>query len=85
VIIERDKDGYYVGKVPQLRVCYSQGKTLAELMTNIEEVIELVLKKGMRKNPCWSLSAFRKWLFDGKAARVESQRTGTCLNLKSEI
>ena len=41
VIIERDDDGYYVGEVPQLRACYSQGKTLDELMANIKEVFEL--------------------------------------------
>ncbi|MFQ5596061.1 MAG: type II toxin-antitoxin system HicB family antitoxin [Anaerolineae bacterium] len=45
VIIERDEDGYYVGEVPQLRACYSQGKTLDELMTNIREVIELSLEE----------------------------------------
>jgi len=44
VIIERDEDGYYVGEVPQLRACYSQGRTLDELMANIKEVIELCLE-----------------------------------------
>lgn len=43
VIIERDEDGYYVGEVPQLRACYSQGRTLDELMANMREVIELCL------------------------------------------
>ncbi|MEA3459090.1 MAG: type II toxin-antitoxin system HicB family antitoxin [Chloroflexota bacterium] len=45
VIIERDEDGYYVGEVPQLRACYSQGKTLDELMANMREVIELCLEE----------------------------------------
>ena len=45
VIIERDEDGYYVGEVPQLRACYSQGRTLDELMVNIREVIELCLEE----------------------------------------
>ncbi|MBU7583745.1 MAG: type II toxin-antitoxin system HicB family antitoxin [Nostoc sp. TH1S01] len=44
VIIERDEDGYYVGKVPQLRGCYSQGETIDELMVNNKEVIELCLE-----------------------------------------
>ncbi len=44
VIIERDEDGYYVGEVPQLKGCYSQGKSLDELMGNIKEVIELCLE-----------------------------------------
>lgn len=45
VIIERDEDGMYVGEVPQLQACYSQGRTLDELMTNIREVIELCLEE----------------------------------------
>lgn len=45
VMIERDEDGYYVGEVPQLRGCYSQGRTLDELMVNIREVIELCLEE----------------------------------------
>ena len=45
VLIERDEDGYYVGKVPQLRACYSQGRTLDELMANIKEVIEMCLEE----------------------------------------
>ncbi|MEH2265390.1 type II toxin-antitoxin system HicB family antitoxin [Nostoc sp.] len=44
VIIERDEDGCYVGEVPQLQACYSQGETIDELMTNMKEVIELCLK-----------------------------------------
>ena len=43
VFIERDEDGYYVGEVPQLKACYSQGETIDELMKNIKEVIELCL------------------------------------------
>ena len=45
VIIEKDEDGFFVGEVPQLRGCYTQGKTLDELMFNIEEVIELCLEE----------------------------------------
>lgn len=43
VVIERDEDGYYVGEVPQLKACYTQGETIDELMINIKEVIELCL------------------------------------------
>lgn len=45
VIIERDEDGYYVGEVPQLPACYSQGETIDELMENMKEVIELCLEE----------------------------------------
>jgi predicted RNase H-like HicB family nuclease len=44
VVIERDEDGVFVGEVPQLQACYSQGKTVDELMANMREVIELCLE-----------------------------------------
>jgi predicted RNase H-like HicB family nuclease len=50
VIIERDEDGYYVGEVPHLKACYSQGETLDELMVNIKEVIELCLEENNDEN-----------------------------------
>jgi predicted RNase H-like HicB family nuclease len=49
VMIELDEDGYYVGEVPQLRACYSQGRTLDELMANIREVIEICLEEEEEK------------------------------------
>lgn len=45
VVIERDEDGLYIGEVPQLRACYSQGRTIDELMTNMREVIALCLEE----------------------------------------
>lgn len=50
VVIERDEDGYYVGEVPQLKGCYSQGDTIDELLTNIKEVIELCLEEQEESN-----------------------------------
>ncbi|PKB72805.1 MAG: hypothetical protein BZY75_05245 [SAR202 cluster bacterium Io17-Chloro-G7] len=44
VVVEKDEDGFYVGEVPHLRACYSQGRTLDELMENIKEVIQLCLE-----------------------------------------
>jgi len=44
VIIEEGEDGYYVAEVPQLRGCYTQAKTLDELMTRVKEVIQLCLE-----------------------------------------
>jgi predicted RNase H-like HicB family nuclease len=44
VVIERDEDGFYVGEVPGIRGCYSQGKTLDDLLRNIREVIHLCLE-----------------------------------------
>ena len=40
VIVEEDESGYYVGEVPALPGCFSQGKTIDELKKNIGEAIE---------------------------------------------
>ena len=40
VIVEKDESGYYVGEVPALPGCFSQGKTVEELKENITEAIE---------------------------------------------
>jgi predicted RNase H-like HicB family nuclease len=45
VLIEKDEDGIFIGEVLQLHGCYTQGKTLDELMNNIREVIELCLEE----------------------------------------
>jgi predicted RNase H-like HicB family nuclease len=45
VVIERDEDGIYLGEVPQLKACYSQGETIDELMQNIREVIEMCFEE----------------------------------------
>ena len=44
VLIEQDENGMYVGTVPTLRSCYTQGSTLAELYENLKEVISLCLE-----------------------------------------
>ncbi|MBE9096452.1 type II toxin-antitoxin system HicB family antitoxin [Tychonema sp. LEGE 07203] len=52
IIIEADEDGYYVGEVPQLKTCYSQRKTIDELIANIKELIALYLEEeGDRESP----------------------------------
>jgi predicted RNase H-like HicB family nuclease len=45
VVVERDEDGMYVGEVPNLPACYSQGRTWDELMANMREVIALCLEE----------------------------------------
>jgi predicted RNase H-like HicB family nuclease len=49
VIVEKDEDGFYVAEVPDLKGCYTQGKTLEEVMKNIREVIELCLEAEREK------------------------------------
>ncbi len=44
VLIEKDEDGYYVAEVPSLKGCYTQGKSLEEVMKRIKEVISLCLE-----------------------------------------
>ncbi len=44
VIIEKDESGYYIGKVPSLRSCYTQAKNLPELYKRLNEVIRLCLE-----------------------------------------
>lgn len=44
VLIEQDENGIYVGSVPSLRSCYTQGKTLNELYKNLEEVVALCVE-----------------------------------------
>ena len=51
VIIEKDEDGYYVAEVPDLKGCYTQGKTLEEVLKNIKEVIELCLEAEHEELP----------------------------------
>lgn len=52
VFIEQDEDGMYIGKVPELKGCLSQGETIDELLTNIKEAIELCIEvQRERKMP----------------------------------
>ena len=42
--VERDEDGVFVGTVPELPGCVSQGGTETELLANMEEAILLYLE-----------------------------------------
>ena len=53
LVIEKDEDRYYVGEVPGLRGCYSQGKTIDDLLENIKEAILLCLRTKAGR-PCLS-------------------------------
>jgi predicted RNase H-like HicB family nuclease len=44
VILQREEDGGYVATVPALPGCVSQGNSREEILTNIEEAIELYLE-----------------------------------------
>jgi predicted RNase H-like HicB family nuclease len=40
VIIEKDEDGVFVARVPDLPGCATEGKTKQELMQNVREAIQ---------------------------------------------
>ena len=44
VIIEQDEDKIYVARVPEIEGCYTQGKTLQEVLDRIKEAIEVCLE-----------------------------------------
>jgi len=43
-IIEKDEDGWYVATVPDIQGCYTQGKTIAQVLDRIKEAIEVCLE-----------------------------------------
>jgi len=46
VVIERDEEGWYVARVPELRGCHTQAKSLDTLMKRVREVIALCAEDG---------------------------------------
>lgn len=44
MIVERDEDGWYVGSVPELPGCHTQGSTMEELDARMREAIGLYLE-----------------------------------------
>jgi predicted RNase H-like HicB family nuclease len=44
VVIERDKEGYYVASVPQIPACHTEARSLDEVTQRIREAIELCLE-----------------------------------------
>lgn len=43
VIIEQDEEGYFVAEVPELRSCYTQARSMDELVERVRKVILLCL------------------------------------------
>ena len=44
VIIEQDEDGIYVARVSEIDGCYTQGKTLQDVLERVKEAIEVCLE-----------------------------------------
>lgn len=43
-LIEQGEDGLYVATVPDIPGCYTQGKTVAQVLDRIKEAIEVCLE-----------------------------------------
>ena len=44
VVVEKDREGFYVASIPELQGCHTQAKSLDELMERIREAAELCLE-----------------------------------------
>ena len=51
VLIEQDEDGIYVAKVPDIQGCYTQGKTVQQVMERIKEAIQVCLEADKEQPP----------------------------------
>ena len=49
VIIEQDKDGWYVSEVVELPGCHTQSKTIDQLIERTKEAISVYLKSSKDK------------------------------------
>lgn len=49
VMIEQDEDGIYVAKVPDLKGCHTQARTLEDLDRRIKEAIDLCVEVQYKK------------------------------------
>ena len=70
VVIEKDEDGYFVGEVPALKACYSQAKTIDELIKNMREVIALCLEGEKETTSIPEFVGVQKVLIDDKLAHA---------------
>ncbi|MEK6850509.1 MAG: type II toxin-antitoxin system HicB family antitoxin [Nanoarchaeota archaeon] len=43
VIIEKDEDGWYVARVPEIQGCHTQGKSIEQVIERIKEAIEVCI------------------------------------------
>ncbi len=50
VLIEKDEDGWFVAKVPDLQGCATQGKTVEEALERVKEAIQ-VCADSLLRNP----------------------------------
>ncbi len=52
VIIEKDEEGWYVARVPEIPGCHTQGKTIEQVIERIKEAIEVcIVADGLKIRP----------------------------------
>ena len=44
VLIEKDEEGMYIAKVPDIQGCYTQGKSVFEVLERVKEAIEVCIE-----------------------------------------
>jgi predicted RNase H-like HicB family nuclease len=63
VIIERDSEGYYVARTPELRGCHTQARSSGKLQSRVCEAIEL----------CLALEGDRDWRVSRATAKLQCE------------
>ncbi len=51
VLIERDEEGIYIAKVPEIPGCYTQGKSVEQAMERIKEAIQVCVEAEKEEYP----------------------------------
>lgn len=44
VLIEKDEKGWYIASVPDIPGCYTQGRTIEQVIERIKEAVEVCLE-----------------------------------------
>jgi len=44
VLIEKDEEGMFIAKVPDIKGCYTQGKTVQEALERVKEAIQVCVE-----------------------------------------
>jgi hypothetical protein len=48
IYIEQDKGGIYIGDIPSIPGCHTQGETQKEMLSNLSDVIKLCLRNNKK-------------------------------------
>jgi predicted RNase H-like HicB family nuclease len=49
ILVEQDKDNYYIVSCPVFKGCHSYGSTIEEALGNIKEVIEICIEEDKER------------------------------------